>query len=366
MHTFQFDREEDFNPTELGRHLCLDFDAAIKAFADDPDKRINGILSGYIYDTPQFPDDEVKGGIHYAKYVKLATSLIPQKQPYFLKKFSEEIKHLIEPGMSFFDLGPGPEWSIINNTLPSLKALNPSLYIPVDLEPGFTKEACRVVTREFPNINVKHLTIDFHKEPLPSTENKNSIIWYPGSTLGNLPSFPGVKFLDNKFVLEHLKLLRKTSTSKVHKDSHNRFLILLMDRKKEDISSMLSLYESPDAVNCLSSILFKIRRDLKAYEFNPNYFNYKPIWDEVSSAVNHTFRATKTQKFKIYNCFKGIWKTITVFAGEDYILANSIKPSHTDMRQMLAKSGWSCIRSAIDPERQFHIHLAKSRVEGIE
>jgi uncharacterized SAM-dependent methyltransferase len=346
---------KNFNPAKLGKSLCMNFDAVRSAFAEEPDKRINGTLSGYIYDIPQFPDDPVRGGIHYARYVKLASSLIPQRQPSLLQSFAKEIQEIVPLAASFFDLGPGPEWSVKKNTVPAMKILKPSVYVPVDLEPEFTEEACNVVSSEFPDMEVKHLVSNFHAEPLPSAATENALVWYPGSTLGNLPSLPETAFIDNRFVMKHLAMLGKGAA-----EEQARYLVLLMDRKKEDIQSMLDLYASDDAVGCFLSILFKLKRDLQAEDFDPTAFAYKPLWNEQASAVEHSFTATANQLFRIHDCFTNVSETVKISVGECYILANSMKPSHDDMQDMLARSGWKPLQSAEDASRQFHIHLAQA------
>ena len=338
----------------------MDFNDALGAFAEDRNKRIHGLLSSYIYDVPQFPGDEVEGGIHYSNYVQLPTSLIPQKQPELLKQFSEEIKDLVQPGMSFFDIGPGPAWSVRKNTLPALNALKPSLYMPVDLELPFTKEACQVVSQECSGIEVEPLVANFHQDSLPNTQSAHTMIWYPGSTLGNLPSPPNKPFVENYFVEEHLEFIRTPSDQNPDRDHGERYLVLLMDRRKEDVESMLDLYRSSSGVNCFLSILIKLKRDLKAQDFDPSLFEFESTWNEVSSAVEHTFTATQSQEFQVYDGFDNTCATIKVIAGEKYALANSIKPSCDDTQQMLSQAGWSCLKSSMDADKQFHIHLAKA------
>lgn len=360
MHDFRFKSEADFNPASLGKHLCINFSDVLGAFVKDRTQRIHGLLSSYIYDVPQFPGDKVEGGIHYSNYVQLPTSLIPQKQPALLKQFSEEIKDLLPPGMSFFDIGPGPAWSVRKNTVPALNALQPSLYLPVDLELPFTSDACQVVSQECSGIDVKPVVANFHQDPLPNTSSPHTLIWYPGSTLGNLPSPPNKPFVENHFVKEHLEFLRTPPDQKPEVDRGDRYLILLMDRRKEDIESMLNLYRSQSSVNCFLSILVKLKRDLKAQNFDPSLFEFKSVWNDVSSAVEHTFTATQSQEFQVYDGFDNTCATIKVVAGEKYALANSIKPNCEDMQQMLAQSGWSCLKSSMDADRQFHIHLAKA------
>jgi len=338
----------------------MSFDAALNSFTENPNKRINGALGGYIFDLPQFPGDLVKGGIHYEKYAESPTSLIPQRQPNLLKKFAENIREVVKSGASFFDLGPGPECSIRKNTIPALNILAPSLYIPVDIELEFTEEACRVVSQEFPDMKVSNLAINFHKENLPSPDTRTSIIWYSGSTFGNLPSFRGQTFSENKFAREHLALLRNKAKQRENNHAHTHYLVLLMDSKKEDIQAMIDIYADPNAVNCFKSVLFKLKRDLLAENFDPEAFIYKPSWNDLNSTVEHVFIATKTQSFKITNCFTNTLATLRVSEGEGYVLANSMKPSCEEMQNLLVCSGWELLRSRTDPDKQFHIHLARA------
>jgi len=360
MSSFRFERAEDFNPTLLERSLCMDFDAVVSSFEEDADKRIKGALSSYIYDMPQYPGDPVEGGIHYARYVKLPTSFIPQKQPPLLKQFASVVKKYIGTGASFFDLGPGPDWSVNRNTIPALRVLNPLAYFAIDIELAFTEEACRVIRREFPDMKVQAIAVDFHNKVLPYPQSGVSVVWYPGSTLGNLPSLPGQKFIENKFVADHLKQLHNTNGSSQENKESQHYLVLLMDSRKDDIDSMINLYVSPEARGCFLSILFKLRRDLQANTFKPESFVYNPHWSEQNSAVEHVFTALETQEFTITDCFTGREAVIKIHEGENYILANSIKPSCEEMRTMLIHSGWEPLESLQDTEGQFHIHLARA------
>ncbi|NER24031.1 MAG: L-histidine N(alpha)-methyltransferase [Symploca sp. SIO1C2] len=336
----------------------MDFDAVVSAFEADAEKRTKGALSSYIYDMPQYPGDPVEGGINYARYVKLPTSFIPQKQPPLLKQFASVVKKYIRAESSFFDLGPGPNWSVTRNTIPALRVLNPLAYFAVDIELTFTEEACRVIEREFPDMKVQAIAIDFHSKVLPYPQSGVSVVWYPGSTLGNLPSLPGQTFIENKFVADHLKLLHRTNGFSQENKESQHYLVILMDSRKDDVNSMINLYVSPEARECFLSILFKLKRDLRANTFKPESFVYNPQWNEQSSAVEHVFTALETQEFTITDCFTNREAVIKIYEGENYVLANSIKPSCEEMRAMLINSGWEPLESLRDTEGQFHIHLA--------
>ncbi|NQZ12583.1 MAG: L-histidine N(alpha)-methyltransferase [Algicola sp.] len=363
MNQNQSQSAEAFNPADLGPSLCMKFDAVVKSFAQDPNQRVNGALSGYIYDVPQFVGDRVDGGLHYAQYVELPTSLIPQKQPGLLKLFAQHIKDTVKPGASFYDLGPGPGWSVKKNTIPVLDILKPAVYVAVDLEPEFTAQACKVVAQQFVDMKVSNLASNFHQQMLPMPPTDTSIIWYPGSTLGNLPSLPGQTFLQNEFIVEHLSLLRQyadqTGTYKT-KTEHTRYLLILMDSKKDNTQAMVDLYASEHAVGCFKSILFKLQRDLKAKNFDPEAFVYQPRWNEINSTVEHVFTATRSQTVQITDAFTDAREMITVLKNEEYVLANSMKPSAQDMMAILTRSGWTHLQLEMDKEKRFHMHLVRT------
>ncbi|MEH0022336.1 MAG: L-histidine N(alpha)-methyltransferase [Desulfobacter sp.] len=364
MYNYNFARAEDFDPAALGPSCCMNFDSVLHSFTENPDERINGALGGYIFDVPQFPGDLVKGGLHYDKYAKSETSVIPQRQPALLEQFARRIKDIVKPGASFFDLGPGPEYSIRKNTIPALKVLAPSLYIPVDIESEFTEDAYNVISQEFPDMNVRRLAMNFHKEILPEPETETSIIWYSGSTFGNLSSLPGQTFLENKFAANHLGLLKGAQQDLENGKRHTRYLVLLMDGKKEATQDMLDIYAHPDAANCFKSVVFKLKRDLLAHDFDPEAFIYEPCWNGRNSTIEHVFTATKTQSFRITNCFTSEQATVRAVEGENYVLANSMKPSNKEMQQLLINSGWDHLLSERDPDKQFHIHLARGYSQG--
>ena len=71
------------------------------------------------------------------------------------------------------------------------------------------------------------------------------------------------------------------------------------------------------------------------------------------------FTALDNQEFQITDCFSGREAVIKIFEGENYVLANSLKPSYEDMRKMLVRSGWEPLESQWDSKKQLHIYLAR-------
>lgn len=286
----------------------------------------------------------------------MSLSLITQRQPALLESFAGEVRDVVGSGAAFFDLGPGPEWSVTRNTLPALGILQPSHYLPVDIEPEFTQEAARVVAACHPRLRVEQVVCNFHQTVLPPSPSARSIVWYPGSTFGNLPFAPGETFLDNAKARGHLELLRQGAAA----DGGDRYLVVLMAGETEPMDAMMTPYD-PDAIGGIfHSALFKLRRDLGADAFDPTAFVYKPTWNPHRSTVDHVFEATSSQSFRVHDPFTGDSAEVRIAAGEGYVIANSTKPRREAMQAMLASAGWTPLASAADREGLFHIHLARA------
>ena len=349
--------QNDFDPKSLGQSLCMNFDLAVSTFEKDPKKRLLGGLGSYIYDFPQFPDDQVTGGVHYNRYVKRKTSLIPQRQPVLLKAFAESIVDVIGRGGTFDDIGVGPRWSALNNTVPALGVLRPDFYRAVDKEREFSQEAVDVVEEMYSDVKATSIGINFHQSSLPWAETDKSIVWYPGSTMGNLPRNPDQTYLENPYVDKHLRLFKEFANDSEKHPAHRRYIAVLMDRKKENQQKMIDLYV-PHAEDCFRSILFKLKRDLEAKNFDPMVFDYIVRWDEQSSTIEHVFKAAKTQKTTISDPFSDRKAGLEFIRGEEYVVGNSMKPTPGEQQQKLVRAGLYHHLHKEDPEKLFHMHLA--------
>jgi uncharacterized SAM-dependent methyltransferase len=68
-----------------------------------------------------------------------------------------------------------------------IRALRPSAYIPIDISAHALHDAARRLMREFSWLEVMPVLGDFSRPlQIPISRNKASVVYFPGSTIGNL------------------------------------------------------------------------------------------------------------------------------------------------------------------------------------
>ena len=68
-----------------------------------------------------------------------------------------------------------------------IRALRPSVYIPIDISADALHAAARGLAREFPRLRVVPVAGDFSRPiDIPVRHGKPSVVYFPGSTIGNL------------------------------------------------------------------------------------------------------------------------------------------------------------------------------------
>ncbi len=78
-----------------------------------------------------------------------------------------------------------------------LNALEPSAYVPLDISADFLQQAAQRLGEEFPGVQIHAICADFsHNWSLPRTLPAGKrVVFYPGSTIGNLEPEAAVAFL---------------------------------------------------------------------------------------------------------------------------------------------------------------------------
>jgi L-histidine N-alpha-methyltransferase len=68
-----------------------------------------------------------------------------------------------------------------------IRAARPAVYVPIDISQDALDEAARRLAREFPGLRIHPLLGDFsHPIDIPVRRGMPSVVYFPGSTIGNL------------------------------------------------------------------------------------------------------------------------------------------------------------------------------------
>ena len=110
-----------------------------------------------------------------------------------LEQNSEEISQFCGKHCIFIEPGSGSSEKV--RLL--LDELKPAVYVPVDISSDYLRESALAVGRDFPWLPVHAICADFNQEwqlPNDIPEGKK-VIFYPGSTIGNLEPSGAIAFL---------------------------------------------------------------------------------------------------------------------------------------------------------------------------
>jgi uncharacterized SAM-dependent methyltransferase len=331
--------------------INVDFDNVVGIFHEDENQRVGGLLSADIYDVPRFPGDRVNGNHYYREAITTTAAyyLYWAESP-LLKRFSSTIGKIVGPGATIYDLGPGPEESIMHKTMVALSHTLPYyVYRPCDIIPEYVKNTEEIVQRHYPELPVDGVVLNFQKEQLPPAENDKTLILYLGSTISNAPSKPGWTFANNPYYAEYFGLLRRSAAEK-------GFMVITHDCNQDE-KSLLASYNSESFAHLFTNPMHKVKRDLSSEELDADAFRYECVWRAEASCIEHCAVSTKNQTFTIHDYMTERSAVIKIFKGVRYIVVNSYKPMVSHMQQQLLRGGWESVAHLVDTSGRLATHL---------
>ena len=154
---------------------------------------LRGLLSEPKY-IPTFYHYDERGSQLFDRITTLPEYYLTRLDIEILKSFGAEIAQVIGPRCEIVEFGSGMN----EKTLILLETLQqPSAYIPMDISLAPLLELAREIARRFPQIKVLPVCADYnHELQLPTTEgSQRSVVYFPGSTIGNFEVGEAVAFM---------------------------------------------------------------------------------------------------------------------------------------------------------------------------
>lgn len=231
------------------------------------DEIVHGLTSQPRTLPPKLFYDEL-GSTLFGAITKLPWYYPTRCEEQVLKARATEIGEVIGPGAVIVEPGAGL-CEKIAWILPSLQA--PSRFVPMDIDEDTLAVAARRLHRAFPQLQVDPRPVDFTRDlPWPDVaEGVTQIVFYPGSTLGNLDHDEAVGFL--RKLAGHLRPGDK--------------LVLGVDLIKAE-STLIDAYDDPIGVtaafnkNILATIAQHVDTDL-----DPRDFDHRAVWNAEHARV---------------------------------------------------------------------------------
>jgi dimethylhistidine N-methyltransferase len=212
-----------------------------------------------------------------------------------------------------------------------IRALEPSAYLPVDISPSALRAAERRLTREFPRLRIVAVNGDFSRPiDLPASRSRR-VVYFPGSTIGNLTPEEAHAFLS------------------MTRGQARRMLVGVDLRK--DANVLHAAYNDSRRVTAAFNLnlLARLNRELGA-EFRLNRFAHYAFYNAPLGRIEMHLVSLARQTVRIGRHRFGF------DAGESIHTENSYKYSVEGFRVLAARAGFASKEVWLDRRGLFALH----------
>ena len=247
-----------------------------------------------------------------------------------MRRHGREIAERIGPRALLLELGSGASLKtrILLDRLPDLAA-----YVPVDISRTSLRAAARSIRESYPRLEVLPVEADFTRPfalPTARAEAARTIVYFPGSTIGNFDSAPAV---------ELLALARRLA-------GPQGALLIGIDLVK-DRELLLRAYDDAAGVTAAFDLnmLTRINRELGA-DFNLQHFRHAAVWNASESRIEMHLTSLMPQSVNLAG------ETIDFEAGEPIVTEHCHKYTEESFAALATRAGWKA-RASWSDERGF-------------
>ncbi|ANH37888.1 Histidine-specific methyltransferase EgtD [Nocardioides dokdonensis FR1436] len=212
-------------------------------------------------------------------------------------------------------------------------------FVPVDVSEQTLRDAATMLGERYPDTTVEAIVGDFtlHLGHLP--EGQRRLVAFLGSTIGNL------------YVEERGAFLGALADSLAPGD-----WVLLGTDLVKDADRLVAAYHDSQGITeaFVRNCLVVLNRELGA-DFEPDRFDYVPLWDAHMGRMDLRLRATVPQTVRV----PGAELVLDLAAGEEIQVEISTKFRPAQVARELGAAGFEVRESWTDPAGDFAVTLAR-------
>ena len=203
-----------------------------------------------------------------------------------------------------------------------LQALEaPAVYIPIDVSGEQLERTATRLRQEHPGLEVRPLHGDYTSRlVLPETRRSvgRSLVFFPGSTIGNFEPAEASAFLERFAALAGAGAL-----------------LLLGADSTDDAEVLLPAYDDEDGVTAEFdlNLLSHVNRRLDA-TFDPQTFAHRAIWNETRARIEMHLVSRKAQTVRVGG------QLVHFARGEAIVTEHCYKHPPAVLESLLARAGW--------------------------
>lgn len=232
--------------------------------------------------------------------------------------------------------GAGEKIRMLLNALDS-----PAAYTAIDISREQLLASAKQLQSDYPGIEVLPVCADYATTlnlPQPETVFSRSVVFFPGSTIGNFTPTAAVDFLKRFHRL-------------CQQGPKSGQLLIGFDLKK-DKHTLEAAYNDSAGITAEfnKNLLQRINEEL-AGQFELEHWQHQAHWNEQSGAIEMHLVSTSNQTARV-NGDSFHFKT-----GETIHTENSFKYCADEMQRLAQQAGFSLIKGWADPKQHFQVQL---------
>ena len=315
--------------------MLATLDSQTLAFRDD-------VLAGLKSPIPAIPARwlyDRRGSELFDEITRLAAYYPTRIETALLHQIMTQIAARVPRGAAVVEFGAGSA----TKTPILIEAIDPAVYVPVDISGDYLEESARDLQRLFPSLKVIPVVADFARPfALPGEiEGLPKLGFFPGSTIGNFVPWSATDLLR-----QFRALLGRRSQ-----------LLIGMDRVKP-VERLIAAYDDDDGITAQFNLnlLERINRELDG-DIPLDAFRHEARWNDILSRIEMHLVATRDVEFSISG------HRFSFAAGSSIHTENSHKYGPRGSRVLLLAGGWTPIAEWSDEEEDFAEILAVAEPE---
>jgi dimethylhistidine N-methyltransferase len=213
-----------------------------------------------------------------------------------------------------------------------IRALRPAVYVPIDISESALQAAARKLRREFPRMRIAPLVGDFSRPlEIPVRRGTPNVVYFPGSTIGNL---------DPEEAYAFLSMSRGVAAR----------MLVGVDLRK-DPGLLHAAYNDAAGVTAAFNLnlLVRINRELGA-DFDLRRWRHYAFYNPAGGRIEMHLVSMRKQKVSLRG------HRFAFAAGETIHTENSYKYSLDGFRELAARAGFRSAKVWTDRRGLFALH----------
>jgi dimethylhistidine N-methyltransferase len=315
--------------------LLKTLDAQTLAFRDD-------VLAGLAASIPAVPARwlyDRRGSELFDEITRLPSYYPTRTETAIFHRIMPEVAARVRKGAVVVEFGAGSQ----TKTPILLEAIDPAVYVPVDISGDYLEHSAADLKRRFPSLEIMPVVADFARPfTLPGgLEHVSKLGFFPGSTIGNFVPWSATDLLR-----QFRTLLGPCSQ-----------LLIGMDRVKP-VDRMIAAYDEPEGITAEFNLnlLARINRELDG-DIPIDAFRHEARWNDILSRIEMHLVATHDVEFTVSGRDFRFRKDSSIHT------ENSHKYGPRGGRVLLLAGGWTPVEEWTDRAGDFAEILAVAEPE---